>query len=183
MLSLMLTRYGVSCLPVEKVTSTIIPGQADGLQPRTLEVFRQLDLSEEIFSQGFPNYRMAFWNPGKLGEPRIVRTAVTDDVTVPTRYPHKILLAAGRVVNILERQMNKYGNEVARGTEFMSFELVGGEWPVKVNLKDVVTCREFHVFTKHLVGADGWATPGYSIPRFAAHERAEHTQKSVRKWA
>ncbi|KAI5859228.1 FAD binding domain-containing protein [Tricharina praecox] len=155
MLSLMLARYGVSCLPVEKVTSMIIPGQADGLQPRTLEVLRTLGLSEEVFSQGFPNHRMAFWNPGGPGEPRIVRTAVTDDVTVPTRYPHKVLLAAGRVVNILERQMNKYGNEVERGTEFLKYEFVGGEFPVRVFLRDVVTGREYSVFTKYLVGADG----------------------------
>ncbi|KAF8247617.1 hypothetical protein K440DRAFT_654766 [Wilcoxina mikolae CBS 423.85] len=152
MLSLMLTRYGISVLPVEKVTSMIIPGQADGLQPRTLEVLRTLGLYEEIFSQGFPNYRIAFWNPGKEG---IVRTAVADDVTVPSRYPHKILLAAGRVVNILERQMNKYGNEVERGVEFEKFEIVGGEWPVKVHLRDTVTGRRFGVFTKFLVGADG----------------------------
>jgi 2-polyprenyl-6-methoxyphenol hydroxylase-like FAD-dependent oxidoreductase len=115
-----------------------------------------LGLYEEIFSQGFPNYRIAFWNPGKPGEPRLVRTAVADDVTVPSRYPHKILLAAGRVVNILEKQMNKYGNEVERGLEFVSFEIVGGEFPVKVALRDVVTGRNFSVFTKHLVGADGF---------------------------
>ena len=154
---MMLTRYGVSVLPVEKVTSMIIPGQADGLQPRTLEVLRTLGLSDEIFSQGYPNYRMAFWNPGNAekGEPRLVRTAVTNDVTVPSRYPHKVLLSAGRVVNIVERQMNKYGNEVARGLEFVKFEIVGGEFPVKVTLHDVVKDTTFNVFTKHLVGADG----------------------------
>lgn len=151
----MLARYGVSCLPVEKATSMIIPGQADGLQPRTLEVLRMLGLSEEVFSQGFANYRMAFWNPGGSGKPRLVRTAVTDDVTVPTRYPHKVLLAASRVVNILERQMNKYGNEVERGTEFLKYEFVGGEFPVRVFLRDVVTGREYSLFTKYLVGADG----------------------------
>jgi phenol 2-monooxygenase len=155
MLSLMLARYGVSCLTAERVTSTIIPGQADGLQPRTLEVMRQLGLSEEVFTQGYPNYRVAFWNPGGPGEPPIVRTSVTDDVTVPTRYPKKVLLAAGRVVNILERQMNKYGGEVERGTEFVKFELVGGEFPVRVFLRCVVTGREYSVFAKYLVGADG----------------------------
>ena len=155
MLSLMLSRYGVSVLPVERVTSMIIPGHADGLQPRTLEVLRTLGLSEEVFSQGFPNYRIAFWNPGAPGEERLVRSAVCDDVTVPARYPHKVLLAASRVVNIAERQMNKYGREVERGIEFIKFEFVGGEFPVKVFLKDVVSEREFAVFTKYLVGADG----------------------------
>ena len=159
MLSLMLTRYGVSCLPVERVTSVIVPGQADGLQPRTLEVLRTLGLSEEVFSQGFSNHRIAFWNPGKQpGEPRLVRTAVANDVTVPSRYPHKILLAASRVVNILERQMNKYGNQVARGIEFESFEFADGdaEFPVKVALQDAVSGQRFSVFTKYLVGADGF---------------------------
>ncbi|KAA8908203.1 FAD binding domain-containing protein [Sphaerosporella brunnea] len=155
MLSLMLSRYGISCLPVELVTAMIIPGQADGLQPRTLEVLRQLGLSEEVFTQGYANYRVAFWNPGGPGEPPLVRTCVTDDVTVPARYPCKLLLAAGRVVNILERQMNKYGNSVERGTDFLKFELVGGEFPVKVFLRDVATGREYSVFAKYLVGADG----------------------------
>lgn len=185
MLSLMLTRYGVSVLAVEKVTSMIIPGQADGLQPRTLEVLRTLGLAEEILSQGFPNYRMAFWNPGAPGEPRIVRTAVTDDVTVPSRYPHKVLLAAGRVVNILERQMNKYGNEVERGLEFTRFELVGGDFPVRVYLRDVVSGRAFSVLTKHLVGADGYVIYACrsrtSAP--ADRERAAHTPRSESRWA
>lgn len=178
----MLSRYGVSVLAVEKVTSMIIPGQADGLQPRTLEVLRTLGLSEEILSQGFPNYRMAFWNPGEKGEARLVRTAVSDDVTVPSRYPHKVLLAAGRVVNIIERQMNKYGNEVERGHEFVKFELVGGEFPVKVTLNDVVTGRTFNVFTKHLVGADGYEDCLH-IDRVMANEKTEHTPRSESRWA
>ncbi|KAF8533908.1 FAD binding domain-containing protein, partial [Trichophaea hybrida] len=50
---------------------------------------------------------------------------------------------------------NKYGNEVERGVEFERFEIVGGEWPVKVYLRYTVTGRRFEVFTKFLVGADG----------------------------
>lgn len=153
MLSLLLARYGVSVLPVERQTTKVISGHADGIQPRTLEVLRQLGLSDEIFRQGNPNWRIAFWNPKKGGG--IERTATTDDVTVPGRYPHKILLAAARVVGILERQMNRYGGKAHRGIDFLGFKLGSGEFPVEVRLKEVEGGREFTVYTKHLVGADG----------------------------
>ena len=38
-------------------------GQADGLQPRTLEVLQSLDLAHEILSEGCHMSEVAFWNP------------------------------------------------------------------------------------------------------------------------
>lgn len=154
MLSLVLTRYGISVLSIDRQPTRVISGHADGIQPRTLEVLRQLGLSDEIFRQGNQNYRIAFWNPKKGGG--IERTATTDDVTVPGRYPHKILLAAGRVVGILERQMQVYGGRSERGIELVEFKIrEGEEYPVEVMLKEIKTERVFKVYTKHLVGADG----------------------------
>ncbi|KAI5799048.1 FAD binding domain-containing protein [Geopyxis carbonaria] len=158
MLNLLLNRAGVRPLAIEQQTANLLHGHADGIQPRTLEVLQQLGLASEVLAQGNANHRIAFWNPKPGGG--IERTAVTDDVTVPSRYKHKVLLAAGRVCGILENEAIHYGGSVARGVEFVSFTLdkdasSDADFPVRVNLQDKTTGRQFSVQAKHLVGADG----------------------------
>lgn len=55
MLELLLARYGLSdesLLCVDAKPTTVKSGQADGLQPRTLETLKSLGLADEILSEG-----------------------------------------------------------------------------------------------------------------------------------
>lgn len=55
MLELLLARYGLkdeSLLCVDSKPSTLKSGQADGLQPRTLETLKSLGLANEILTEG-----------------------------------------------------------------------------------------------------------------------------------
>lgn len=55
MLNLLLARYGlsdVSLLCVDAKSTTLKSGQADGLQPRTLETLKSLGLADEILTEG-----------------------------------------------------------------------------------------------------------------------------------
>lgn len=55
MLELLLARYGLSdesLLCVDSKPSTLKSGQADGLQPRTLETLKSLGLADEILTEG-----------------------------------------------------------------------------------------------------------------------------------
>lgn len=153
----LLARFGVSALAVDLVNTPLIPGHADGLQPRTLEVMQTLGLANQILSQCKVSVKCAFWNPAPDGSRHIERTTEVNDVDVATRYPFKVLLAAERVVNIIEKDMTRYGGKAERGVEFVDFELSDNdpEWPVRVHLRDVTTGREFSVVSKYLIGADG----------------------------
>jgi 2-polyprenyl-6-methoxyphenol hydroxylase-like FAD-dependent oxidoreductase len=55
MLELLLARYGLgdeSLLCVDAKSTTLKSGQADGLQPRTLEILKSLGLADEILTEG-----------------------------------------------------------------------------------------------------------------------------------
>lgn len=55
MLNLLLARYGLSdesLLCVDSKPTTLKSGQADGLQPRTLETLKSLGLADEILTEG-----------------------------------------------------------------------------------------------------------------------------------
>lgn len=55
MLDLLLARYGLSddsLLCVDSKPTTLKSGQADGLQPRTLETLKSLGLADEILTEG-----------------------------------------------------------------------------------------------------------------------------------
>lgn len=65
MLTLLLARYGLgdSLMCYDSKPGTLKAGQADGLQPRTLEVLKSLDIADEIINHGCHMSEVAFWNP------------------------------------------------------------------------------------------------------------------------
>lgn len=70
MLHMLLARYGLtdeSVLCIDSKPSTLKSGQADGIQPRTLEVFKTLGISDEIENEACQMWEFAF------GAPRTIR--------------------------------------------------------------------------------------------------------------
>lgn len=156
MTSVCLARYGItSVLTVDEKPHQVHTGQADGLQPRTLEVLQSLDLAHEVLTQGCQMHEVAFWNPRNGGE-GIVRTSFVPDVSVPARYPHEVTIHQGRIERILNEDLEKHGGRVQRGWKVLGweFEYGDGEFPVVVRLQGV-DGEERVVRGKYLVGADG----------------------------
>lgn len=63
MLELLLARYGLeddSLLCVDAKPTTLKSGQADGLQPRTLETLKSLGLADEILTEGCQMWQVLF---------------------------------------------------------------------------------------------------------------------------
>ncbi|KXJ90550.1 hypothetical protein Micbo1qcDRAFT_135755, partial [Microdochium bolleyi] len=143
-------------------------GQADGLQPRTLEVLRSLGLHGEILEQGCYMSEVAFWNPsqaeGKKGA--IERTTFVPDVAVRARYKHEVTIHQGRIERILEEDLARYsGRGIVRNTRFVGYTVdEDAEHPIVVTLEqrqdgeeswDSASVTTKVVRTKYLVGADG----------------------------
>lgn len=64
MMQLLLARYGLSdesLLCVDAKPTTLKSGQADGLQPRTLEILKSLGLADEILSEGCQMWQVTNW--------------------------------------------------------------------------------------------------------------------------
>lgn len=169
MLTLLLARYGITSLAnFDAKPGTLKAGQADGLQPRTLEVLKSLDVVDEILNHGCHMSEVAFWNPKSKtadtkGNPGIERTNFAPDVAVAARYKHEVTIHQGRIERILEENLKMYGggDVMHRSTRFVGFEIdetEDTEYPLRVDIEEVAedgTVQPKIVRAKHLVGADG----------------------------
>ncbi|KAB8252107.1 major facilitator superfamily domain-containing protein [Aspergillus flavus] len=160
MLNLLLARYGLSddsLLCVDAKPGTLKSGQADGLQPRTLEVLKSLGVADEILNDGCHMEEVAFWNPSANKEEIIERTSIVPDVAVPARYQHEVTIHQGRIERILETDLLRYSKRgVQRNTKLLDAridEAGDPEFPVIADLETDGQRRT--VRAKHLVGADG----------------------------
>ncbi|KOS36742.1 hypothetical protein ACN38_g12495 [Penicillium nordicum] len=160
MLNLLLARYGLSdgsLLCVDAKPTALKSGQADGLQPRTLEVLKSLGLADEILCEGCQMWQVAFWNPSEDKKRVIERTSIVQDVAVPARFPHEVTIHQGRIERILETDLLRYSKRgVQRNTKLINVEIDedgDAEFPVLAEIETEGQRRT--VRSKYLVGADG----------------------------
>ncbi|KAI0730595.1 FAD binding domain-containing protein [Earliella scabrosa] len=161
-----LAMAGVNVRIVDQRPAKIAAGQADGIQPRTIEVFQSYGLGERLLREGNQMHMAAFYNPSPSGG--IERTSRAPDVTAPNaRYPFEITLHQGAIEAIFLDSMKAHGVTVVRPIVPTSIELSKSEEelkdpnarPVKVTLKYLdAPDREGDpevVHAKFVLGADG----------------------------
>ncbi|KAH7890896.1 FAD binding domain-containing protein [Phlebopus sp. FC_14] len=139
-------------------------GQADGIQPRTIEVLQSYGLSERLLREG-QQLHMCCTERGP-------------NVTAPTaRFPFVLTLHQGAIEDIFLDSMNVHGLQVDRLTAPSAIELSenAGElndpssYPVKVTLEHLDatgTTIESSVRAKFVIGTDGarsWVRKTFNI--------------------
>ncbi|KAI5120431.1 hypothetical protein M0805_009893 [Coniferiporia weirii] len=161
-----LSKAGVNVRVVDKRQKKVAAGQADGIQPRTIEVFQSYGLAERLLREANQMHMAAFYNPAPNGG--IVRDGRAPDVTAPTaRFPFEVTLHQGAIEAIFLDSMRERGLEVTRPIEPVEITLDDREeiladpnsYPVKVTLKhleDEGSTEETEiVHAKYVLGADG----------------------------
>ncbi|KAI0832097.1 FAD binding domain-containing protein [Trametes gibbosa] len=161
-----LAMAGVNVRIVDQRPVKVAAGQADGIQPRTIEVLQSYGLAERLLREGNQMHMAAFYNPSPSGG--IERTNRAADVTAPTaRWPFEITLHQGAIESIFLDSMQAHGVEVERPIIPTSIALSTSEaelrdptaHPVTVTLKylapkDGQSDTEI-VKAKFVLGADG----------------------------
>ncbi|KII85917.1 hypothetical protein PLICRDRAFT_115229 [Plicaturopsis crispa FD-325 SS-3] len=161
-----LARAGVNVRVIDQRPAKIAAGQADGIQPRTVEVLMSYGLGDRLLREGCQIHATSFWNPSPSGG--IERTSRVPDVTAPTaRYPFETTLHQGAIESIFLDSMKVEGLVVDRPIIPTSIELSTDatllqdptSHPVKVVLQhtDDVEGENYSevVRAKFVVGADG----------------------------
>ncbi|KAI0352108.1 hypothetical protein OH77DRAFT_1409847 [Trametes cingulata] len=161
-----LAMAGVDVRIIDQRPAKVAAGQADGIQPRTIEVLQSYGLAERLLREGNQMHMAAFYNPGPSGG--IERTSRAPDVTAPTaRYPFEVTLHQGAIEAIFLDSMKAHGVEVERPIVPTSIELSTSDeelkdphaHPVRVILKHLDPQGEHGdteiVRAKFVVGADG----------------------------
>ncbi|KAI5243446.1 putative phenol monooxygenase [Aureobasidium subglaciale] len=172
-LTLLLARYGISgssLLCLDSKPGTLKAGQADGLQPRTLEVLQSLGIASEIIADGCHMEEVAFWNPiaqveGANGNSKggIERTSFVPDVNVPARFPFEVTIHQGRIERILQENLDVYApkDTIRRSHHFLNYTVDTvnhPDYPILVNYEhehEDGSRVPGSVRTKYLVGGDG----------------------------
>ncbi|KAG1795072.1 FAD binding domain-containing protein [Suillus plorans] len=162
---------------IDKRAARVAAGQADGLSPRTIEVFQSYGIAERLLKESVQVHQAAFYNPSPSGG--IELTSRTQDVVAPSaRYPFECALHQGAIQAIFIDSMKPLGVEVEWSTLPTSIEICKDEHvlmdpashPVRVVLQKLNApegqLQEEIVHAKYVVGADGahsWVRKQFDI--------------------
>lgn len=151
----------ISTRIIEKRDGRLPLGQADGIQPRSVETFQAFGFAERIIAEAYNIGWMNFWGPNPDKRDEIVRTSRTSDYAYDIcEFPHLIVNQARVLDYFAEAAANGPGRIVPDyGVEFTGLTVhVEGEYPVEVGIRYVAGERsgeERTIRAKFVVGCDG----------------------------
>ncbi|MFE6964963.1 FAD-binding monooxygenase [Agromyces sp. NPDC057679] len=167
LLSAQLSQYpdGVTRI-IERRDGRLVLGQADGIQPRSVETFQAFGFAERIIAEAYNIGYMNFWGPDPAEPQNIIRTSRTEDYGYKiSEFPHLIVNQA-RVLDYFAeaaahgpgRITPDYGIEFTGLTVHEDGSAEAGEYPVEVRVRYTAGERageERTVRAKYVAGCDG----------------------------
>jgi phenol 2-monooxygenase len=151
---------------IERRDGRLVLGQADGIQPRSVETFQAFGFAERIVAEAYNIAYMNFWGPDPENPGSIRRTARTEDYAFKiSEFPHLIVNQA-RVLDYFAeaaahgpgRIVPDYGIEFLGLTVRDSADPHSGRHPVEVRVRYTAGERageERTVRATYVVGCDG----------------------------
>ncbi|ORY64215.1 FAD binding domain-containing protein [Pseudomassariella vexata] len=160
MLSTCLSRWGYKIKHIDNRAEPTPTGRADGIQPRSLDLLRNMGLKSAIMAHKPARvYEVAFWDPPQTGH-GIVRTGTWASCPsfIDARYPFTTLLHQGLIERVFIADLEKNGVQIKRPwtiTDFKSDNSENLEYPVEVQLKHVDGTASETVRAKYLFSGEG----------------------------
>ncbi|KAH7890912.1 FAD binding domain-containing protein [Phlebopus sp. FC_14] len=161
-----LATAGVDVRIIDQRPVKVSAGQADGIQPRTIEVLQSYGLAERLIREGNQMHMCAFYNPNRHGG--IERTYRASDVNAPTaRFPFEVTLHQGAIEALFLDSMAQHGIKVERPVVPTAIKVSEdiqelqdySSYPVEVTLERLDATADAVkteiVRAKFVVGADG----------------------------
>ena len=146
---------------IERRDGRLVLGQADGIQPRSVETFQAFGFAERIVAEAYNIAYMNFWGPDPENPGEIRRVTRTEDYALKiSEFPHLIVNQARVLDYFAEAAANGPGRIVPDyGIEFLGLTVHDeGEHPVEVRLRYTAGERageERTVRATYVVGCDG----------------------------
>ena len=159
LLAVCLARWGYKIKHVDNRDVPTVTGRADGIQPRSLHLLRNMGLKRQIMAhEPAKVYEVAFWNP-QCGGKGIHRTGnwVACPKNIDARYPFTTLLHQGLIERVFIDDLQKNGADVQRPWTITGFRNDGKDktYPIEVNLKHVKKDQKETVRAKYLFSGEG----------------------------
>ncbi|KIV87815.1 hypothetical protein PV11_03335 [Exophiala sideris] len=158
LLSVSLSRWGYKVRHIDNRPVPTATGRADGIQPRSLEILRNMGLKRKIMAYDPARvHEVAFWDPAPQG--KIVRTGTWASCPdfLDARYPFTALLHQGHIERVLIEDLAKNGTNVSRPWTITRFETnhTNPAYPVEVDLKNLDSNVTETVRAKYLFSGEG----------------------------
>jgi 2-polyprenyl-6-methoxyphenol hydroxylase-like FAD-dependent oxidoreductase len=157
-LALWLARQGVDVLIVDKTAGPGTTSRAMGVQARTLELYRQLDLADEVVAAGLRNPAINLWIKGR----RAAHVSFGAAGAHITPYPFLLVYPQDRHETLLVQRLERMGVTVERNTEVVDFEDKGDFVSARLRSGDgtervaeavfVAGCDGAHSIVRHKLG-------------------------------
>lgn len=162
LLAAQMTQFpSVTTRVVEQRQGRLVLGQADGIQPRSVETFQAFGFAPRIIAEAYNIAYMNFWGPDPHSPDHIVRTSRTEDYAqYISEFPHLIVNQA-RVLDYFAEAAEHGPGRITPdyGVEFRTLRVhAEGEYPVEVTLRDVAGAnagQDRTVWAKYVTGCDG----------------------------
>lgn len=160
LLSTCLARWGYKIKHIDNRPEPTKTGRADGIQPRSLDLLRNMGLMPAIMAyEPAKVYEVAFWDPSKTkyGIERTGTWASCPDF-IDARYPFTTLLHQGMIERVFIQDLEKNQVQIQRPwtiTNFKTDTKSNPEYPVEVTLKHVEGNKTERVHAKYLFSGEG----------------------------
>ncbi|KAI0154473.1 FAD binding domain-containing protein [Xylariaceae sp. FL1272] len=160
MLSTCLARFGYRIKHIDNRAEPTPTGRADGIQPRSLDLLRNMGLKSAIMAHKPARvYEVAFWDPSDK-QKGIVRTGTwaSCPAFIDARYPFTTLLHQGHIERVFIADLEIHNVKIDRPwkiTGFRSDEKENSTYPVEVNLEHSDGTARETVRAKYLFSGEG----------------------------
>lgn len=159
MLAVCLGRWGYRVKIIDKKEVPTVTGRADGIQPRSLHLLRNMGLKRQIMAyEPAKVYEVAFWGPDATGG-GICRTGNWSACppVIDARYPFTTLLHQGLIERVFIDDLRNSDIFVQRPWTITAFKYEGEglTHPIRVDLKHVQRQEAEVVRAKYLFSAEG----------------------------
>ncbi|KAG5725040.1 Phenol 2-monooxygenase [Termitomyces sp. T112] len=170
-----LVKAGISVRIVDKRPVKVAAGQADGIQPRTLEVLQSYGLADRFLAEANQLHQVAFYNPNPETGGIEFTNRIVDVQDDTTPYPFEATLHQGAIEDMFLDSMKSHGIEVDRPILPVSIQISQNSTepdahPVRVVLKHVDVFEgqadSEVVHAKYVIGGDGahsWVRKAFDI--------------------
>ncbi|CAI7596394.1 unnamed protein product [Penicillium glandicola] len=155
MLACNLVRLGIAVVILDDRPDKTSTGKADGMQPKTIETFRQLGLADRLLKNGARVYDISFWE--STADESLKRTGrkIHYPEHVGASDPYILLAHQGMVEEVMVDDMETRGVSVTRNAKFVSCSRVDGTTQLEIVYKDLTTNSPQTIRADYLVGCDG----------------------------
>ncbi|GFF61436.1 3-hydroxybenzoate 4-monooxygenase [Aspergillus lentulus] len=122
MLACNLVRYGIPVVILDDRPDKTSTGKADGMQPKTIETFKQLRLADSLLRNGVRVYDISFWESTENTTlHRKGRQIHYPDHLVGAADPYILLAHQGMIEGVLIEDIEARGVRVTRNSRFIAW--------------------------------------------------------------